>query len=112
MALAAREPLLQMVGPLTVKEAEALIFHAARQDDRFEAAQRTWLEEDRSYFVRHRDTGSRTLRVVGLVHAYQLPEMASRLEVIPFDPDDAASTGALAGYVALLRAELEREGFV
>ena len=107
-----RSPLLQMIGPLTVKEAEALVFHAARRDVRFEAAQRTWLEEDRSYFVRYRSSEVAPLEVIGLVHAFQLPEMACRVEVIPFDAEDVATQQPLNEYVQMLRTELENQDFM
>ena len=98
-----------MAGPMTVKEVESLIFLAARGHPQFEAAQRTWLEDDRSYFVRWREPHEGApLRIVGLVHAFQLPEMACRVELLSFDGQPAP---ALQDYMDLLRNELETEGF-
>ena len=98
-----------MSGPLTVKEVEALVFLAARGHPQLEASQRTWLEDDRSYFVRWReDHDGAPLQIVGLVHAFQLPEMASRLTLVAFDDEPAAG---LLTYAGLLRQELETEGF-
>jgi len=112
VTLAERAPLLRLLGPLTVKEVEARVFHAARSDPQFEASQRTWLEEDRSYFVRWHPATGAPMQVIGLVQVFKLPEMASRVEVVAFDdqaPDESGQ--ALRRYVGLLRAELEREGF-
>jgi len=107
--LADRAPILEVLGPLTVKETEDLVFHAARSHPQFEVSQRTWLEDDRSYFVRWRDAApSSPLQVIGLVHIFQLPEMACRLTVVPF-ADEPPS--ALAEYRDLLADELAREGF-
>jgi hypothetical protein len=104
-----RPLLLDMSGPMTVKEVESLVFLAARSDPQFEAAQRTWLEDDRSYFIRWReDHDGAPPRIVGLVHAFQLPEMASRLTVIPFEDEPPP---ALNRFVDLLRGQLESEGF-
>jgi len=104
-----RTPLLDVSGPLTVKEVEGLIFVAARGNPQFEASQRTWLEEDRSYFIRWReDRPGAPLKVIGLIHVFQLPEMACRVNLIAFDDEPAP---ALQDYTALLWTELEREGF-
>jgi hypothetical protein len=97
------------MGPLTVKEAESLVFVAARGLPHVEASHRTWLEDDRSYFVRWReDREGSPLRIIGLVRAYQLPEMASRIELIPFADE---VTPPLREYAGALRYELEKEGF-
>ena len=104
-----RTPVLKLEGPLTVKEVEDVVFHAARSDPHFEAAQRTWMDADRSYFIRWRATDADPLQVIGLIHAYQLPEMASRVEAIPFDV--SADQGPLHAYVRLLEAELTAQGF-
>jgi hypothetical protein len=104
-----RTPVLKLEGPLTVKEVEDVVFRAARGDPHFEAAQRTWMEADRSYFIRWRAIDADPLQVIGLIHAYQLPEMASRVEAVPFDT--SADQAPLATYVALLRAELTAQGF-
>ncbi len=97
------------MGPLTVKEAESLVFVAARNLPRIEASHRTWLEDDRSYFVRWReDHEGAPLRIIGLIHAHQLPEMASRIELIPFGDQP---TPPLHDYAGALKQELEREGF-
>jgi hypothetical protein len=109
MEIAERAAILDLSGPMMVKEVEALIFLAARGHPRFEAAQRTWLDDDRSYFIRSRDDSNGTpLQIVGLVHAFQLPEMASRLTLVPFRD---RPTAALAEYAKLLRGQLEAEGF-
>src|SRR5579859_3996565 len=50
-----RVPVLDLMGPLTVKEVESLVFVAARNLPQLEACHRTWLEDDRSYFVRWRE---------------------------------------------------------
>ena len=104
-----RTPSLTMEGPLTVKEVEDVVFHAARSDAHFEAAQRTWMDADRSYFIRWRASDPDPLQVIGLIHAYQLPEMASRVEAIPFDV--SADQAPLQAYVALLAGELTAQGF-
>lgn len=92
-----------------MKEVEALVFVAARNDRQIETSHRTWLEDDRSYFVRWREhRAGAPLQIVGLIHAYQLPEMASRVELVAFGDEPLA---ALDTYAQLLRAELEREGF-
>ena len=102
-------PLLDMSGPRMVKEVEALVFLAARTGHRFEAVQRTWIEEDRSWFIRWReDHDGAPLQIIGLVHAFQLPEMACRVELTPFD---GAPSQALRDYAVLLRKELEAEDF-
>ncbi|GEM_PF-2941294 len=108
-----RKPTLDVAGPMTVKEAERLVFHAARSHPQFEAAQRTWMEEDRSYFVRWKpDTTDRQLMVIALVHIYALPEMASRVTLLPFDQAaEPQIQAALEQYVQILSAELESEGF-
>lgn len=97
------------MGPLTVKEAESLVFVAARNHPQLETSHRTWLEDDRSYFVRWReDRMDAPLQIIGLVRAYQLPEMASRIELTPFGDKPQPP---LQEYAALLHAELEKEGF-
>jgi hypothetical protein len=102
-------PVLDVSGPLTVKEVESLVFVAARANPRIEPSQRTWLEADRSYFIRARDEGpDAPPRVIGLVHAFQLPEMACRVTITPFAGEP---TPALLAYAGQLRAELEQEGF-
>jgi hypothetical protein len=102
-------PLLDLMGPLTVKEVEALVFLAARNHPQLETCHRTWLEDDRSWFVRWREQHEGApLRIVGLVHAHQLPEMASRVELVPFGDEPQP---ALHDYASLLKAELEKEGF-
>jgi hypothetical protein len=107
---AARQPVLCMAGPMTVKEVESLVFVAARGHEQFEASQRTWLEDDRSYFIRWREPrDGAPLQIVGLVHAFQLPEMACRVELVAFDDEPAPA--AVHEYAALLRQELEPEGF-
>ncbi|HLQ36075.1 MAG TPA: hypothetical protein VK457_25580 [Chloroflexota bacterium] len=107
--MAERAPLLDLSGPRTVKEAESLVFLAARSDPQLEAAHRTWLEEDRSYFIRWREKrDGAPLQIIGLVHAFQLPEMACRLSLIPFED---LPTPALRVYADRLRKELEAEGF-
>ena len=106
---APRQPVLCMAGPMTVKEVESLVFVAARGHAQFEASQRTWLEDDRSYFIRWREPrDGAPLQIVGLVHAFQLPEMACRVELVSFDDDPPP---AVQEYAALLRQELEPEGF-
>lgn len=104
-----RQPVLNMAGPMTVKEVESLVFVAARGHAQFEASQRTWLEDDRSYFIRWRDShDDAPLRIVALVWAYQLPEMASRVELMSFDEKAATAVRKFAG---LLRKQLQPEGF-
>jgi hypothetical protein len=107
--VADRASLLDMSGPRTVKEVEALVFLAARGDPQFEACHRTWLADDRSWFIRWRQrrVGS-PLQIIGLVHAFQLPEMASRVSLLPFGDDPAP---ALRRYAERLKGELEAEGF-
>jgi hypothetical protein len=98
-----------MAGPMTVKEVESLVFLAARSHPQFEAAQRTWLEDDRSYFIRWREPHEGApLRIVALVHAFQLPEMASQVELVSFEDTLAP---ALREYADMLRQVLETEGF-
>lgn len=111
--LAGRVPLLDLSGPLTVKEVEERVFHAARNEPRIEACQRTWMEEDRSYFVRWLDEPrGRPPLVLGLVHAYALPEMAARVNILAFDEEaELELCQALNRYVELLRAELAAESF-
>ena len=105
-----RAPVLDLMGPRTVKEVEALVFVAARGHDRLEAAHRTWLEDDRSYFIRWReDRPGAPPQVIGLVHADQLPEMASRIRILSFEDE---LHPALREYAELLRQELNAEGFV
>ncbi|MBV9121486.1 MAG: hypothetical protein JOZ39_12320 [Chloroflexi bacterium] len=112
MTASERKALLEVLGPLTVKEVEDLIFHSARSDPQFEASQRTWLEADRSYFVRWRSEASAPLQVIGLVHAYQLPEMASRVEVLAFEDDPEPDLRAALGkYIDLLGNELADHDF-
>jgi len=106
--LAERNPILEIWGPLTVKETEDLIFLAARGHGQFEVAMRSWLEEDRSYFVRWREAETSPLQVIGLVHVYQLPEMACKVSVVPFDDEPAPP---LTEYADLLGEELGAEGF-
>jgi len=104
-----RQPVLEMAGPMTVKEVESLVFVAARSRPQFEASQRTWLEDDRSWFIRWREArDGAPLRIVGLVHAFQLPEMACRVELLSFDDEPAP---ALGEYADMLRKELATEGF-
>ncbi|MFI5266801.1 MAG: hypothetical protein ACHQ7M_05420 [Chloroflexota bacterium] len=94
---------------MTVKEVESLVFLAARSHPQFEAAQRTWLEDDRGYFIRWREAhDGAPLRIIGLVHAFQLPEMACRVELVSFDDEPAP---ALQEYADMLRKELATEGF-
>ncbi len=98
-----------MAGPRTVKEAESLVFLAARSHPQFEAAHRTWLEDDRSYFIRWReDREGAPLQIIGLVHAIQLPEMASQIRLVPFGDEPAP---ALHDYAERLKIELLGEGF-
>lgn len=111
-AAAARTPLLDLSGPLTVKEVEARVFRAARNDAELETSQRTWLEEDRSYFVRWRGATAGPPLVVGLIHVFALPEMASRVQVLAFDEEaEPELLQALDRYVDLLRDELASESF-
>ena len=79
---------------------------AARNHPQLETCHRTWLEDDRSWFIRWRD-GAQP-RIVGLVKAYQLPEMACRVELRGFGDGQHP---ALDEYAGLLRQELEAEGF-
>lgn len=107
--LAERVPVLEVWGPLTVKETEDLVFVAARGHAQLEVSHRSWLEEDRSYFVRWRDEASGSpLQVIGLVHVFQLPEMACKVSVVAFDDEPAA---ALSEYADLLGEQLGAEGF-
>jgi hypothetical protein len=102
-------PVLDMAGPMTVKEVESLVFLAARAQPRFEVSQRTWLEDDRSYFIRWCEGPDTTPpRIIGLVHAYQLPEMASRVQLVGFGDEPPP---ALDEYAGMLRKELVIEGF-
>ena len=106
---APRQPVIDVMGPLTVKEVEALVFVAARGRPGFEASQRTWLEDDRSWFIRWREARDGSApRIIGLVHAYQLPEMACRVELLSFDDEPHA---ALRTYADGLLGELQTEGF-
>ena len=107
-ALPERIPVLDLSGPLTVKEVENLVFVAARATPLFDVAQRTWLEADRSYFIRWRKEAGDRPRVIGLAHAFQLPEMACRVTVMPFHDEPLPE---LAGYAEALGRELEQEGF-
>lgn len=98
-----------MEGPRTVKEVESLVFLAARGQPGFEAAHRTWLEDDRSWFIRwHEERDGAPPRIIGLVHAYQLPEMASRVELLAFEDQPLP---ALEQYAEALRAQLRAEDF-
>jgi hypothetical protein len=107
--LAERVPVLEIWGPLTVKETEDLVFLAARGHNQFEVSHRSWLEEDRSYFVRWReDAPGAPLQVIGLVHVYQLPEMACKVSVVAFGDEPVP---ALSEYADLLGEELGAEGF-
>ena len=99
-------------GPLTVKEVEARVFLAARAEPRLEAAQRSWMEDDRSYFIRWRDGASGPPLVIGLVYVKTLPEMASEVRLAPFDEEASGPLQeGLLRYARLLRAQLEPEGF-
>ncbi|HLY64885.1 MAG TPA: hypothetical protein VKU60_05060 [Chloroflexota bacterium] len=85
------------------------MFVAARGHPQFEISQRTWLEADRSYFLRWREKRPNSpLKVIALLHVYQLPEMACRLSLIPFQD---ASSPPVHQYAALLREQLVAEGF-
>ena len=107
--MADRARLLDMSGPRTVKEVEALVFLAARGDPQLEACHRTWLDDDRSWFIRWREKRDGSpLQIIGLVHAFQLPEMASRVSLVPFG-DEAVP--ALRRYAERLKGELKAEGF-
>ena len=48
------------------------------------------------------------MQIIGLVHAFQLPEMASRVSLVPFG-DEAVP--ALRRYAERLKGELKAEGF-
>ena len=113
MSLPERQPVLDVVGPLTVKEVEHRVFHAARSHHQFEASHRTWLEEDRSFFIRWHDSAPDSpLVIIGLVQVTPLPEMASQVRLLPFDEEAAAPLKeALVRYAELLHKKLETEGF-
>ena len=100
---------LKLVGPLTVKEVERVIFRTVSSHPQFEVNYRTWLEEDHSYFVRKR--GDPPL-ILGLIQVFSLPEMAAELEFTPFDPEGESFVQEdFDGYAQLLESELEPEGF-